>query len=173
LLTALLLLHVLGYYGVFLGLQYQNNQALLQHFDNDTYNLNETVTLKIPLSVPYVADDAEYQRVDGEFEHQGQLYRMVKQRLSDDTLYVVCIKDHQGSRISKALKDYVKTFADKPADGKAPAKIFSSFSKDYVTSSYTIAERFQGWYTIVVTPAHLHTLVHSFCASVIHPPERA
>lgn len=173
-LTALLLLHIMGYYGVFIGLQYHNDQALIQHFDNDTYDTADAVTLRIPLSVPYVADDAEYQRVDGQFEHQGELYRMVKQRLSHDTLYVVCVKDQQGNRISKALKDYVKTFADKTTGGKAPAKAFSSFSKDYMTTSYAIAEFCQGWYAATVaTPARPQTLVHSFCASVVHPPERA
>jgi len=174
LLTALLLLHVLGYYGLFVGLQYQNNQILLQSFDNDTYNTDETVTLRIPLSVPYVDDDTEYQRVDGEFEHEGELYHLVKQRLSHDTLYVVCIKDHHGNRISKALKDYVKTFADnKAADGKAPSKTLTSFFKDYVTSSYSIAESFQGWYAAVMaTPAQPQNLEHTFCASVVHPPER-
>jgi hypothetical protein len=174
LLTALLLLHVLGYYGVFLGLQYQNSQALVQRLDNDTYNTDETVTLRIPLSVPYVDNDAEYQRVDGEFEHEGELYHMVKQRLSNDTLFVVCVKDHQGSRIGKALKDYVKTFADnKASDGKAPAKTLTSFSKDYMTSSYSIAKFSQGWYAAATaTPAQPKNLEHTFCASIIHPPER-
>ena len=174
LLTALLLLHVLGYYGVFVGLQYQNDQALIQRLDNDTYNTDETVTLRIPLSVPYVDNDAEYQRVDGEFEHQGELYRMVKQRLSQDTLYVVCIKDHQGNRISHALKNYVRTFADdKATDGKAPARTFTSFSKDYMTSSYSIAEYSKGWYAAAIaTPAQPRDMKHTFCASIIHPPER-
>lgn len=174
LLTALLLLHVLGYYGLFLGLQYQNNQTLVQSLDNGTFNINETVTLRIPLSVPYVDDDPEYQRVDGEFEHQGELYHLIKQRLSNDTLYVVCIKDRQGNRISKALKDYVKTFAeDKASDGKAPVKTLTSFSRDYMTSSYSIAEFSQGWYAAaIVTPARTQNLEHTFCASIIHPPER-
>jgi hypothetical protein len=174
LLTALLLLHVLGYYGLFLGLQYQNNQALIQRLDNESYRTDETVTLRIPLSVPYVDNDAEYQRVDGEFEHEGELYHMVKQRLSRDTLYMVCIKDHQGNRISHALKDYVKTFADgKATDGKAPAKTFTSFSKDYMTSSYTIAESAEGWYAAAIaTPAQPQSLEHTFCASIVHPPER-
>ena len=174
-LTALLLLHVLGYYGLFLGLQYQNNRALVHRLDNDTYNIDEAVTLTIPLSVPYVDDDPEYQRVDGEFEHQGELYHMVKQRLSHDTLYMVCIKDRQGNRISKALKDYVKTFADtgKPEDRKAPASTLTSFSKDYVTSSYSIAEFSRGWYAAAIaTPAQPRSFVHTFCTSIVHPPER-
>ena len=174
LLTALLLLHVLGYYGLFVGLQYQNTQVLLQSFDNDTYNTGETVTLRIPLSVPYVDNDPEYQRVDGEFEHQGERYHLVKQRLSRDTLYVVCIKDSQDNRISKALKEYVKTFTDHKATGsKAPVKTFTSLSNDYVASAYSIAECSDGWHAApVATPAQPQALVHTFCASIIHPPER-
>lgn len=173
LLTALLLLHVLGYYGLFIGLRYHNTQTLVQRLDSDRYDASEAITLKIPLAVPYRVDDSGYERIDGEFEHQGELYRMVKQRLSNDTLYMVCVKDHQGSRISKALKDYVKTFSDKPSGDTAPAKAFSSLSKDYMTSSYTIAEFFVGWYAAIATPARPQSLEHTFCASIVHPPERA
>jgi hypothetical protein len=106
-LVALLLLNVLGYYGVFVGLQYQNERSQLKRFDADLYDESETFTIKVPISIPYAVDQSDFERVDGEFEHQGQIYRMVKQRLSNDTLHIVCIKDHHETRITQALKDYV------------------------------------------------------------------
>ena len=36
-----------------------------------------------------------YERVNGEFEHNGEFFKLVKQKLENDTLNIVCIKDHR------------------------------------------------------------------------------
>jgi hypothetical protein len=46
---------------------------------------DETILLKIPVAVPYQIDSEGYERVDGEFEHQGEFYRLVKQKYQNDT----------------------------------------------------------------------------------------
>jgi hypothetical protein len=172
-LVALLLFNVLGYYGVFVGLQYQNNRNQIQRLDAELYDESETFTLKVPISIPYAVDQTEFERVDGEFEHQGQFYRMVKQKLSNDTLQIVCIKDHQGTRITQALKDYVKSFTDKPAQGKSDGKTTMTFIKDYIPSTYSIGHRSIGWSTMISLTSPAENLASSFYASIVHPPERA
>jgi hypothetical protein len=169
----LLLFNVLGYYGLFFGLHYQNRQELIQQFDTENYSKLETVTIKVPLAVPYANDSQEYQRVDGEFEHQGEFYHMVKQRLSQDTLYIVCVKDQQSKRINQALTDYVKTFADKPVDGKSQTTTLPSFIKEYLVGTYTIKSSSGGWSLNVNSESAPVVFIASFCASIIHPPERA
>ena len=173
LLVALLLFNVLGYYGVFVGLQYQNSRNQISRLDAELYDESETFTLKVPISIPYAVDQTEFERVDGEFEHEGQFYRMVKQKLSNDTLHIVCIKDHQGTRITKALKDYVKSFTDKPAHGKSDGKSTITLMKDYIPSAYSIGHGSDGWSTMITPFKPSENLVPSFCASIVHPPERA
>ncbi|MBK5278548.1 MAG: hypothetical protein JJE09_06760, partial [Bacteroidia bacterium] len=89
----LFLLNMLGYYGVFIGLQVQTTLQMRQKFDDENYSHQEVI-FKMPLAIPYSTDSKEYTRVDGEFEHNGDMYRLVKQRLQSDTLYIVCIKDN-------------------------------------------------------------------------------
>lgn len=145
-LTLLLLLNMMGYYGVFMGLSYKNSQDLMARFDSEDYGVQETLTLKVPLAVPYAMDNADYERVDGELEHDGEVYRLVKQRLSQDTLFIVCYKDNQSKRIKQALADYVKTFTDKPVDAKSHnGKIFQNFIKDYISSVVGIESANGGW----------------------------
>ncbi|HEX6890362.1 MAG TPA: hypothetical protein VF141_06710, partial [Chryseolinea sp.] len=120
-LVLLLLFNALGFYGLFIGLRYKNEIDLVQRLDNDQYLEEQTVTLKVPMTLPYHLD-SEYERVDGEIEHDGEFYRLVKQKLQKDTLYIVCIKDQGSKRIKQALADYVKTFTDKPADAKHAGK---------------------------------------------------
>ena len=71
----LFLLNVLGYYGIFVGLQSKTAQQMRADFDEENYHHQE-VTIKVPLTVPYSTDSREYSRVDGEFEHKGEVYRL-------------------------------------------------------------------------------------------------
>lgn len=149
-LMLLFLLNVLGYYGVLVGLQLKNKQSLQALFDSDEYERQHEVTIKVPLTVPYAVDSKEYTRVDGEFEHQGEIYRMVKQKLKSDTLYIVCIKDETSKDIGQAIAEYVKSFTDKPASEKNQSKLLQNLIKDYIATSTTLQTRNTGWsYTVL------------------------
>ena len=113
-------------------------------FDEENYHHQE-VTIKVPLTVPYSTDSREYSRVDGEFEHKGEVYRLVKQRLQSDTLFIVCVKDNASKEINQALEDYVKTFTDKPVSSKGNSKNIQNLIKDFLTQSISIEKQNSGW----------------------------
>ena len=113
-------------------------------FDEESYHHQE-VTIKVPLTVPYSTDSREYSRVDGEFEHKGEVYRLVKQRLQSDTLFIVCVKDNASKEINQALEDYVKTFTDKPVSSKGNSKNIQNLIKDFLTQSISIEKQNSGW----------------------------
>jgi hypothetical protein len=142
-LIALLLLNVMGYYAVLLGIKYQNARNLTTRFDNDNYDKLQEITLRVPITVPYY-QDTNFERVDGEIEHNGEFYRLVKQKLAKDTLYIVCVKDVKSKQIKQALSDYVKTFTDQSADAPQ-VKLFATFIKDYITSAFSLAPQAGGW----------------------------
>ena len=169
----LLLLNVMGYYGVFLGLQYKNGKDMIKRIDAEKYSVSETVTIKIPIAIPYAVDSENFERVDGQFEHKGEFYRLVKQKLAKDTLYIVCIRDHENKRIDEAISSFVKTFTDKPADQHSGAKVVVSFIKDYIHPSFSVQHLSLGWATDVVKESFWNDLESSFHPSIIHPPERA
>jgi hypothetical protein len=145
LLLFLFLLNVLGYYGIFLGLQFKNEKEMRALFDDDNYLPHEEITIKVPITVPYATDSRSFTRVDGEFEHQGEVYRMVKQRYLRDTLYIVCVKDKNSRDIRQALADYVKTFTDKPVNEKGQSKTIQNFIKDYISTSIALQPAVAGW----------------------------
>ena len=124
----------------------------MQRLDKQEYLEEETVTLQVPMALPYHIDTDVYDRVDGEIEYKGEFYRLVKQKLEKDTLYIVCIKDHDSKRIKQALTDYVKTFTDKPVDAKQSGKFFIGFIKDFLPSSIEITPASSGWnYSVAKT----------------------
>src|SRR5258708_5459498 len=142
----LFLLNVLGFYGIFLGLQFKFKQDANRELDEDRYAGMDVVTFKLPLAVPYYSDNQDYERVSGEFEHEGEVYRLLKQKYSGGMLFIVCVKDNEAKKISQALTDYVKTFTDKPLNAKQQsAKSVPSFCKDYMTIGISLQSLTSGW----------------------------
>lgn len=171
LLIILLLLNVFGYYGLFLGWKYRNDLSMIQKLDEENYNHAETITIKVAITVPYAADSRDFERVDGEFEHNGEFYRLVKQRLLRDTLYIVCVKDHENKKIHQALSSFAKTFSDKHAEQPSDSKPIISFIKDYIAHSFSLGNISPGWAIDVANESHTRILIPSFFCMIIHPPE--
>jgi hypothetical protein len=171
LLLALFLLNVVGYYGVFVGLQVKSGQAMRDRFDSENYSAEQEVTIKVPITIPYATDSRGYERVDGEFEHNGQIYRLVKQKLQSDTLFIVCVKDNQAAKINQALADYVKTFTDKPFRAKQTVKT-QVFSKDYISTSISIETLATGWDFLSTNSSALPNFYSfEFNCFISQPPE--
>jgi hypothetical protein len=168
----LFLLNVLGYYGVLVGLQLKNKQNLQAQFDSDEYERQHEVTIKVPLTIPYATDSKEYTRVDGEFEHEGDVYRMVKQKLQSDTLYIVCVKDATSKDIKQALAEYVKSFTDKPASEKSQSKTLQNLIKDYIATTTSLQNNTFGWSNVV---AHGEKVIAypAWIAYTTSPPPKA
>ncbi len=164
----LFLLNVLGYYGVFMGLQFVNQKEMQALFDDSNFLPEEEITIKVPITIPYATDSREFARVDGEFEHEGEVYRMVKQRYISDTLHIICVKDNTSKEIKQALTDYVKTFTDKPSSEKGSAKTLQNFIKDYISCSTVLQSRENGWNNILTY--RIHTSVYESLAIQLNSP---
>src|SRR6185369_12790657 len=138
-LLILFLLNAVGLYGILLGLQFKFASEANLALDEDNYSTSEAITFRIPMTLTYSVEDQDFHRVSGEFENQGEVYRLVKQKLSKDTLYIVCVKDTKSQKINHALADYVKTFTDRPFNAKQQgAKLNYSIIKDYLNSGISI-----------------------------------
>lgn len=169
----IILFNTVGYYGVFLGLQLKNDRVMSRALADNLYDQANTITVKVPVSIPYMPDQDDFERVEGNFEHNGQLYRMVKQRYAKDTLTVVCIKDTEHSRINLALSDYAKTVNDKTSESTPVSKITISLIKDFLPTSLDINSITAGWDLNVLHNSRYQNIIPNFSASIIHPPERA
>ena len=152
-LLVLFLLNVLGYYGIFMGLQVVNEREMEARFDDDDIIQEQEITIEVPITIPYATSSTEFTRVDGEFEHEGDVYRMVKQRYLNDVLYIVCVKDVKSKEIKQALNDYVKSFTDTPSSEKGSTKTIQNFIKDYIATTTTLQSKESGWHKEIVYQA--------------------
>jgi hypothetical protein len=170
-LLVLFLLNVLGYYGVFMGLQVVNERKMEALFDDDNILLEQEITIEVPITIPYATSSTEFTRVDGEFEHEGEVYRMVKQRYINDVLYIVCVKDVKSKEIKQALNDYVKSFTDTPSSEKGSTKTVQNFIKDFIATSTSLQSEESGWHKEIIYQVS-SSLVESLSIQLNSPPPK-
>lgn len=169
-LLAVFLFQLVGYYFVYLGLTAQANKQLISRLDAHDYKADETITLKIPFTLPYWMDADQFERVDGDFEYQGQFYKLVKQKLSRDTLYVVCIKNQDKKQLSDALNDFIKLSHELPAKSKQALKLWGSIVKDYLPLESTQITQSDRWSLVTEFTREYMLAFKSPATSIISPP---
>jgi len=157
---------------VFWGFRYQAKKDLLHRLDAENYSTSDVVVISMPIALPYPLKQQGYQRVNGEFEYQGEYYSMVKQRLENDTLFMVCIKNHQEKKLVSALNEYTNLVNSLPANAQRAVDLFGKLFKDYTTSSLVYISAGNGWCaSIQFAEPEFSTLQHNY--PVLSPPPKA
>ena len=120
---------------LFMGLHYRAELTMNKHIEQRTYGMENTITLKIPVTLPYQIFAEDFQYIQGEFEHNGTFYNLIKQKVANDTLYVVCIENELKSGIETRKVDFEKATNDWPGTTKTTYNLFTNFSKDFLQNS--------------------------------------
>jgi hypothetical protein len=171
-LLLLILLNVMGYYGLLLGLQYKNSIDFVRQLDAGVYNRDDAMTLKVPYR-DSASSATNFGDTDRSLEREGEMYRFVKQRLYQDTFHIVVVKDKRGTALRNTLSDYVKTFRDAPSDDGKQLSILPLLIKDYYKPNFRIAHVSPGWQCDVRQESCPAVFLPTFCSSIVHPPERS
>ena len=102
-----------GYYFLFWALRSSADQQLCKQLDANSTNIGYSFEMKIPLSLPYPLQQTDFQRKDGEFVYKNEHFRLVKQKLANDTLTIVCVKDQKTQQLVKVMEEFsAKTSSD-------------------------------------------------------------
>ena len=141
-----------------------------RRIEREAYKPEETVTFKLPFIQPYGPVEGQFEAASGSLEYGGEFYRLVKQKLQADTLYVVAIKDVGEKMISGFMSDFVKESSD--ISGGKTFKLLSEFAKDYVASATVIIISQSGW-SYELAPTFAVTHLSSVRVIVETPPPDA
>lgn len=138
LLLSLLLFNWFGYRIVTYHLQHKADRQLEAKLDIENYDVSQLIELKIPLNMPYQSNRPDFERVDGEIEIDGVLYKYVKRKVINDSLILLCLPNEQKMKIENAKDDFFKQVNDlhatspNNAPGKNNASTFKNILSDYL-----------------------------------------
>jgi len=121
-LVFLLLFNIGGYSVVYWMAEHQASREFSAQLDNNEFSGSEAITIKIPISLPY-RPNSDFERVYGEFRYNGQQYKLLKQRVLNDTLHVVCVVDQKTTQLNDEMNNFTKETRDASNN---PLKVASS-----------------------------------------------
>lgn len=137
-LLALLLFNTAGYRILFNILEQKATARLENKIDAGNYSEEQLVEVKIPLSMPYYSDK-DYESVYGETDWNGQHYRYVKRKITDNTLYLLCLPNEEKNIIVNAKNEMTKAANDissnTPAQQKQVPSLVKLISSDFIKSA--------------------------------------
>ncbi|MBT1707722.1 hypothetical protein KK062_05800 [Fulvivirgaceae bacterium PWU5] len=162
--------NTIGYYSFLVLLKEQMADRLSRKIASGVPEPGGDMILKIPLAVPYTTGSEEYESSKGEFTYDGTVYRILKQKHYNDTLYVVCIHDYKATQVANQIKDLSHAFAGDGSHGTG-LKLIDSLSKYYCFTRHTILSLSAGWSLGHTLPEPSHHYSCRWAEIIFHPPE--
>lgn len=167
------LFNVGGYYIVFWGLRLETDQQLTARLDAGLYDADATIEVKIPVTLPYPIYTEGFKRVDGKFEHNGEFYKLVKHKLQNDTLYIVCIRDGETRELVNAMTDYVRLTQAIPISHEKAQNFLGKLAKDFLSRAVSGVIAHGGGFSLVIAFNHLTASLDTRAIPVHSPPPKA
>ncbi|RZK47531.1 MAG: hypothetical protein EOO94_00410 [Pedobacter sp.] len=133
------LFNLTGYTFLFSYLERQSSRQITSKIDQQKYNEDDLVEIKVALNLPYVNSWGDYQLHEGEITINGNHHNYVKRKVSGDTLYLLCLPNRDKDEIQIAESKFAAdandlgTRSDKKEIKKA--EIFSQYQVQDITYS--------------------------------------
>jgi hypothetical protein len=142
LVLALFAFNLFGYRIFISLLEQQANFSLQRQLDQDKYDDNSLIEVKVPVSLPYLSNWSSFEKYQGETEFNGVHYKFVKRKLVNDTLILLCIPNQAKNELRTAQSDYFKQVSDIQSSNKKsnPAKDHGAKNpiSDYMLKEYPV-----------------------------------
>ncbi|MFA6246236.1 MAG: hypothetical protein WC615_04800 [Mucilaginibacter sp.] len=102
------------------------------------YRPDELVEIKIPVRMPYVQEQRQYENISGQIQLKGSCYNYVALKMTRDTMYVKCIPNYTKTKLVNDNVITAKEISDTPLAKKNHLPIVkkTGLDNDY---NYTIA----------------------------------
>lgn len=176
-LLALFLFNFAGYRLLFDYAQQLSDSRLQAALDKNQYDERDLVTIKVPLSLPYQTSWKEVERVDGEVNLDGKIYKYVKRLYSEGEMIYWCLPNEQKMQLQTARDEFFKYANDlmQNSSSKKSDHSNNSFSKNtlsdyddhqisYQTFSFNNSSRHEVAFDI-------SSLSNGVCSTPAQPPE--
>ena len=132
LLLALFVFNTLGYRLLFNVLETNTDAAFTAKLDNGKYDKEDLITIKVPINMPYQVNHAGFERVDGEINVNGQVYRYVMREVQSDTMTLLCIPHYEKTELQNKANEFAGKINDLPSnDNNKKAEVLKQLTADF------------------------------------------
>ncbi|SDY51784.1 MULTISPECIES: hypothetical protein [Rhodonellum] len=127
-----------GYYVFYFSFRMQMESSWSERIFSQDQEGIEHYLMEIPLSIPYMANQEDFQATNTSFEKAGQHYRVIKQRYTNDTLQVIYVSDTAKRTLDNTIKQWISSLiADDGTENGQNTLFAKNFVKDYTQPIHT------------------------------------
>jgi hypothetical protein len=153
----LLIFNMGGYQLLFQYFIYQSDNFITEQINNNRYKSTDLIEVKIPVHLT-ISDWDAFQPIGGQLKVKDKVYNYAELRLTRDTMYLMCIPNHEKARIINAKNVYAKQVNDIPVNKKSNLPLLKkNISENYYTHTdnkfgiLTPTERTKNWRNYVTS----------------------
>ena len=97
----------------------QNNSVaeIEKQVDKSNYNVDDLVSIKTTLNLPYYSGSNNYERAYGSVTIEGKDYEYVMRRVYKDTLELLCLPNYTKTRLQAVSNELCSVASDAQATG--------------------------------------------------------
>ena len=89
-------------------MQDRHEAVLESSLDNDQYKIEDLISIKTPLNLPYYSSSETFERAYGSININGVEYQYVKRRAYQDTLELLCLPNKTKTDLLSAKNEFFK-----------------------------------------------------------------
>jgi len=134
-----------GYYLLFVALKAKSELALAARLEKDVFTGAETLNVQIPLTLPYPIYSDTFERSFGTFEYKGEYYKLIKHKLTADTLTVVLVKNHEAKKIAGAFDEFASRTQQTSTSSEQATFSISKLLGDFENLDFYGLQNTKGW----------------------------
>lgn len=127
-LLILLLFNLVGYRFLFSYVQAISDTHFQTTLNERKYKDEDLICIKAPLSLPYQNDWTQFERVDGEIEIEGKIYKFVKRKVVNGEVVLMCLPDQKRMRIETAKESFFQLASNLSFDNHSTKNSISVYS---------------------------------------------
>ena len=139
----------IGYYSLLWVAQREASKQMSERLGEFTTDLGAHMLLTLPMN-DFTPNSANYEKADGDITYEGVVYHMVKKKVLNHLLYVLCIKDQKGTHLQQAMDDLSGSASgDQSAPSNNATKFATSVAKYFFSEDYLTGSTAVGWERVI------------------------
>ncbi|MBG9375402.1 hypothetical protein I5907_04100 [Panacibacter sp. DH6] len=141
LLLAIFAFNTVGYRLFFNMLESTTDAAFTAQLDHGNYDSKDLVEVKVPINMPYQVATPAFERVDGEINVNGQVYKYVMRKVQADTMTLLCLPHYEKTALQNKATEFAGKVNDLPTnDTNKKAEAFKMLTADFdITENLSLA----------------------------------
>jgi hypothetical protein len=122
---------------------YRSDNAINQRISHNRYKTTELVQMKIPVHMPAVVNWEDYEPISGQMMVNNYCYNYVELKITRDTMFLLCLPNHEKTRLENSNEICAQHTDDDPAGKKQnsalPKLSLPVLKYDYLAARFKFA----------------------------------